>query len=119
LRMTNAHIDQPVRYSGAPIGAANPVVIAVHGRGQEPDYVEAIVERLRWAEATCIAPRAAGGSWYPQRFIAPTAPVERVRESAALFSRLGAEVFERVYRGMGHTVSDAEVEDVRRALGIA
>ena len=43
-------------------------------------------------------------------------PVERVRESADVFRRLGATVDERIYPGMGHTVNDDELEAVRVLL---
>lgn len=45
----------------------------------------------------------------------PHIPVERVRESAEVFRRMGATVDERIYRGMGHTVSQDEL-DVVKAL---
>jgi predicted esterase len=40
-------------------------------------------------------------------------PVERVRESAEVFRRLGAQVDERIYPGMGHTVNEDELAAVR------
>lgn len=46
----------------------------------------------------------------------PHIPVERVHESAEVFRRMGAEVDERIYRGMGHTVNADEVAAVRALL---
>ena len=46
----------------------------------------------------------------------PHIPVERVRESADVFRRMGAAVDERIYRGMGHTVSQDEIEAVNAIL---
>lgn len=46
----------------------------------------------------------------------PHIPVERVRESAEVFRRMGAVVDERIYPGMGHTVSRNEVEAVNSLL---
>ena len=46
----------------------------------------------------------------------PHIPVERVRESADVFRRMGATVDERIYRGMGHTVSQEEIEAVSAIL---
>jgi predicted esterase len=46
-------------------------------------------------------------------------PVERVHESADVFRRMGAAVDERIYRGMGHTVSRDELDAVSRLLGPA
>jgi predicted esterase len=44
-------------------------------------------------------------------------PAERVHESAAVFTRLGASVDERIYPGMGHTVNGHELDAVRGLLG--
>ena len=43
-------------------------------------------------------------------------PLERVRESAAVFRRMGASVDERISPGMGHTVSEDEIAVVRGLL---
>ncbi len=43
----------------------------------------------------------------------PHVPLERVEETTAVLTRLGATVDERIYPGMGHTVNDDEVEAVR------
>ena len=43
-------------------------------------------------------------------------PVERVRESAAVLRTMKAEVDERIYRGMGHTVNSDEIAAVRALL---
>jgi phospholipase/carboxylesterase/glyoxalase family protein len=40
-------------------------------------------------------------------------PRERVGESAAVFSRMGATVTERIYPGMGHLVNDDEIAITR------
>jgi predicted esterase len=43
-------------------------------------------------------------------------PVERVRESADVFRRMGAAVDERIYAGMGHLVNADEIAAVRTLL---
>jgi predicted esterase len=43
-------------------------------------------------------------------------PVERVRETAEVFRRLGAEVDERIYPGMGHAVNEEEIAAARAIL---
>ena len=64
---------------------------------------------------------------YPGRFdgmpvflgcsdIDPHIPVDRVRESAAVFRSMGADVDERIYPGMAHTVNRDELDAVRRLL---
>jgi predicted esterase len=47
----------------------------------------------------------------------PHIPVERVRESAAVLRTMKAEVDERIYRGMGHTVNSDEIAAVQALLG--
>jgi predicted esterase len=46
----------------------------------------------------------------------PHIPVERVRESTQVFTRMGAVVDERIYPRMGHTVNADEVNAVRALL---
>jgi len=43
-------------------------------------------------------------------------PVERVRESAEVFRRIGAVVDERIYPRMGHTINEDELNAVRALL---
>jgi predicted esterase len=45
-------------------------------------------------------------------------PVERVHESAEIFRKMGAQVDERIYRGMGHTVNRDELDAVRTLLAV-
>jgi phospholipase/carboxylesterase len=46
----------------------------------------------------------------------PHIPAERVHETAAVFDRLNADVTERLYEGMGHTVNADERERVASML---
>ena len=43
-------------------------------------------------------------------------PLTRVRESRDVFEKLGAQVTERIYPGMGHTVNADEIGHVRNLL---
>ena len=43
-------------------------------------------------------------------------PLARVHESADVLRRLGGEVTERIYAGLGHTINDDEIVQVRRIL---
>ena len=47
----------------------------------------------------------------------PHIPLERVRESADVFRRLGGEVDERIYPRMGHTVNADEIAAINLLLG--
>jgi predicted esterase len=46
----------------------------------------------------------------------PHIPLERVRESAEVFRRMGARVDERIYRHMGHTINEDELSAVRTLI---
>jgi predicted esterase len=46
----------------------------------------------------------------------PHIPLQRVRESADVFRRMGAHVDERIYPGMGHTVNRDELEAIDALL---
>jgi predicted esterase len=48
--------------------------------------------------------------------IDPHIPLERVHESALVFTHMGAEVDERIYPRMGHTVNEDEVRAVQALL---
>ena len=43
-------------------------------------------------------------------------PLERVRETADVFRRMGASVDERIYPRMGHTVNQDEIAAVNALL---
>ena len=46
----------------------------------------------------------------------PHIPIDRVNESAAVLTRMGARVDTRIYRGMAHTIIAAEIEAVDSLL---
>jgi phospholipase/carboxylesterase len=46
----------------------------------------------------------------------PHIPAARVRETAVVLSRMGAQVTDRLYAGMGHTVNDDEIAHVQAML---
>jgi predicted esterase len=49
----------------------------------------------------------------------PHIPRSRVEESGEVLDRLGASVAVRLYSGMGHTISDTEIEQVNVMIGRA
>ena len=63
------------------------------------------VERERYAGSLDGTPAFFGCS-----DVDPYIPVERVRESAAIYRELGAEVEERIYPGFTHSVNQDEVD---------
>jgi predicted esterase len=46
----------------------------------------------------------------------PHVPKDRVDESAAVFTRMGAVVIERIYPGMGHTINDDEISHAQAVM---
>jgi predicted esterase len=46
----------------------------------------------------------------------PHIPLERVKETTEVLTRMGAQVTERIYPAMGHTVNEDELEHVRALL---
>jgi phospholipase/carboxylesterase len=43
-------------------------------------------------------------------------PLGRVKESSRVLTALGGDVIERIYSGMGHTINDDEIKEVRVTL---
>ncbi|WP_435335696.1 alpha/beta hydrolase [Haloarchaeobius sp. TZWWS8] len=46
----------------------------------------------------------------------PHIPLERVQESTSVFEKLGGDVTERIYEGMGHTVNEDELRAAREIV---
>lgn len=46
----------------------------------------------------------------------PHIPLARVKQSVEIMETLGAEVIERIYPGMGHTIVEDEIQHVRRIV---
>ncbi|MDX3189809.1 hypothetical protein PV458_15505 [Streptomyces sp. MN03-5084-2B] len=67
----NPHLGQRVLAWGP--AEAPVVVLAVHGRGQEPEFVRELTARFGPLPARFLAPAAAAGSWYPLPFLQPIA----------------------------------------------
>jgi predicted esterase len=59
---------------GAPLARAKAAMIMLHGRGGSAEDLLALADDLTQPDLACLAPQAAGNSWYPYPF---TAPIER------------------------------------------
>ena len=60
---------------GPKTGAARRAVVALHGRGSDGADMAGLVESLGFPDMAVFAPEAAGRSWWPTSFLAPTAEV--------------------------------------------
>ena len=57
---------------GASVDEARLVVVLLHGRNQDPGYMEEhVVRRVGDTSLAWLAPAAPGRTWYPQGFLAP------------------------------------------------
>ena len=78
------HEGQPVLHEGAPLAGAEVAIILLHGRGSSGEDMLGLGRALTAGrtDVALLAPQAAGGTWYPQRFLAPLAQNEPYLTSA-------------------------------------
>lgn len=86
---SDPHAGRSVLADGAPLADAAAAIILVHGRGASAGDILPLGSALAPEAAALLAPEAAGGTWYPESFLAPPA-----RNEPWLSSALG--VLERV-----------------------
>ena len=68
--MTN-HDSSSILRLGPPLAQARSTIILLHGRGSSAEDIAGLAKVLPVEGVALIAPNAAGGTWYPQRFFAP------------------------------------------------
>lgn len=78
------HDSQPILHAGAPVDDADAVMIMVHGRNASPSSILSLGTTLGRPRVACLAPAAAGGTWYPYGFMSP-----REQNEPGLSSALG------------------------------
>ena len=66
---SNPHLSQDPLWYGP--SDASLVVYAVHGRGQSPDFMKDVADRVDLPDLAWVLPAAHNKSWYPQSFLAP------------------------------------------------
>lgn len=87
------HAGQPVIRAGVPLASARAAVIMIHGRGAAPRNILDLVPAIGDPGAAYLAPAAAGGTWYPFSFMAPTEQNEPgISSAVAVVHRLIDEV---------------------------
>ena len=98
------HARGPVAQGGAPLARARLAMILVHGRGGGARDMLALAERLALPDVACVAPEAAGNSWWPRSFLAPIAANEPWLSSGLAAVGRVAEGLERQGFGRERTV---------------
>jgi phospholipase/carboxylesterase len=69
--MPKLHETKGTARFGQPLSQARGAVILVHGRGSSPHDIAGLADVIPGAGLAFLAPAATGGTWYPQRFLAP------------------------------------------------
>jgi phospholipase/carboxylesterase len=68
----NPHLTSPLRWAGAAPTLTTRAAVLVHGRGQDPEFMLDVTDRIGgMTEWCCVLPAAAENSWYPGRFMDP------------------------------------------------
>jgi predicted esterase len=70
------HRGMPLLAAGTPLAEARAAMIMVHGRGASARDILMLAQEWNVAGVSYLAPEAATGTWYPNRFIAPVAANE-------------------------------------------
>lgn len=65
------HYTQPMLQAGVGLTGASYALVLLHGRGGTPEGMLPLVRAAGAVDGSALALRAAGGSWYPNRFLAP------------------------------------------------
>jgi phospholipase/carboxylesterase len=80
--MADLHQGLRVIHAGEPLVTATAAMILVHGRGASAADIMTVGDELRHPGFACLAPQAAGGAWYPNRFMEPITSNEPYLSSA-------------------------------------
>ena len=80
--MIDPHAEARISRSGAPLKSGVGALILLHGRGGSAEDMLALGAELDLPGVSLIAPQAAGQTWYPNSFLAPTTSNEPWLSSA-------------------------------------
>ena len=79
---TEPHAGQPVLRAGPAPEEARGTIVMIHGRGASAESILSLFPELNVDGLAAVAPQAAGGTWYPQSFLAPLAMNQPYLDSA-------------------------------------
>jgi phospholipase/carboxylesterase len=65
------HQGQPILTAGEPLTRAHAAMVLLHGRGASAEDILTLAAELDQPGLAYLAPQAANGTWYPNRFLAP------------------------------------------------
>ena len=95
--MAGPHQGQPVLQAGESIDKARAAMILAHGRGASAADIMTIAAEVTFPGVACLAPQAAGSTWYPNPFTSPLEANEPYLSSALeVLSMLLARVMQAV-----------------------
>jgi phospholipase/carboxylesterase len=76
------HQGQPVLTAGEPLNHAHAAMVMLHGRGASAEDILTLAAEFNQPGFAYLAPQAANGTWYPNRFLEPIASNEPWLSSA-------------------------------------
>ena len=79
--MSGPHQGETLLTAGTDLADAEAAMVAVHGRGATARSIVDMAGEVHEAGLALLAPQAAGGSWYPDSFLAPVEENEPGRRS--------------------------------------
>jgi predicted esterase len=87
------HKGQPVLRHGPPVDRARIALILLHGRGASAEDILGLTREFQWEDVACLAPQAAGRTWYPYSFLAPIPQNEpHLSDALGVVGRLVADL---------------------------
>jgi predicted esterase len=85
MTVSGPHSGQPIRSAGEPLHRAQAAMLMVHGRGAQAEDILSLADQFTQPGFSCLAPQAAGNTWYPNRFLNPLESNEPWLSSALAF----------------------------------
>lgn len=82
MNSLSPHKESQVHSYGTPLHEAKAAVVLIHGRGATAESILELGKYWNVDGVAYLAPQAAGNTWYPQAFIAPTEANEPYLSSA-------------------------------------
>ncbi|MDZ7304362.1 MAG: alpha/beta hydrolase, partial [candidate division KSB1 bacterium] len=77
-----SHQDQPILAAGETLARARAAMVMIHGRNATAESILTLADEFNQPGFAYLVPQAATGTWYPHRFLAPTASNEPWLSSA-------------------------------------